>query len=554
MTLAQIAINALVFNARAFEISTKDPVKAQEKVLLEYLTRNKNTEYGLKHKFSEIALISDYQQRVPMNDCENQRPYIERMTKGEENVLTSDKVIFFGLTSGTTGHPKFIPVTKYSRGKKAEAASLWVHYISKDYPGIFKGHILAIVNPETEGFTESGCPYGAETGHGYKNLPKVMRGLYAVPNCVFDISDYESRYYCIMRISMEHNITTVATLNPSTIVLLCQKVEEWEDDIIKDIEGGTLHAKLDIPNETRKELERFLKPNPRKAKELRKILESGKKLLPKYFWPDMQLIECWKGGTVKLYLKELPQYFGDVPIRDFGYLSTEARSSITMSDSGAGGVLAVNTNFYEFVPKDEMGKSNKRFLLCDSLESGQEYFIVVTTPGGLYRYNIDDIIKVDGFFNKTPIIEFIQKGLNAVSVMGEKIYETHVNAAINRAAEKYDLLIRFFSASVQLDKPPRYIFLVEFDSDPGHEKKKGLLWSIEEELCKENAEYKYTRNSLVLGPPILKIVEPGAFEQYRAKRIAEGAHDSQFKAPELAIDPGFQKNFAIKEEIHYMGK
>ncbi|MFA6079539.1 MAG: GH3 auxin-responsive promoter family protein [Candidatus Omnitrophota bacterium] len=552
MNLAQIAINSLVFKAKAFERSTNDPIRAQEKTLLEYIKRNKETEYGRRYNFSKISAFKDYQKFVPMTDCESLRPYIERMTNGEENILTSDKVIFFGLTSGTTGHPKFIPVTKYSRDKKAEVMSLWVYYITRDHPDIFKGRILPIVNQETEGFTASGCPYGTETGHGYKNLPKIMRGLFALPNNIFDITNYESRYYCIMRISMEQNITTIATLNPNTIVLLCHKLEAWGDDIITDIKNGTISAKFDIPADIRKELERPLKPNPSRAEELVNIIKSGKKLLPKYFWPDMKLIECWKGGTVKLYLKELPQYFGDVPVRDFGCLSTEARSSIAMSDSGAGGVLAINTNFYEFIPKDEMGKKDKRFLLCDALEVGKEYFIVVTTPGGLYRYNIDDIIKVDGFFNKTPVIEFVQKGLNAVSVMGEKVYETHVNTAINRAAEKYGLLIRFFSASVQLDEPPRYIFLVEFDGDPGHEKKKSLLMSIEEELCRENAEYKYTRSSLVLGPPILKVVEQGAFEQYRAKRIAEGAHDSQFKAPELAIDPGFQKNFAIKEEIHYL--
>ena len=121
------------------------------------------------------------------------------------------------------------------------------------------------------------------------------------------------------------------------------------------------------------------------------------------------LIECWKGGTVKLYLKEFPQYFGDVPVRDFGCLSTEARSSIPISDSGAGGVLAIDTNFYEFIPKEDMGRQQKRFLLADELEIGKEYFLIVTTPGGLYRYNVDDIIRVDGFFNDTPVIEFMQK-------------------------------------------------------------------------------------------------------------------------------------------------
>lgn len=550
MNLTLIAMKALIFKARAFEKSTMDPLKAQQRVLFEYIERNRDTEYGRRYRFSDIKSIRDYQSSVPMSDCESLRPYITRMTKGEEGILTSDKCVYFGLTSGTTNHPKFIPVTKFSRDRKSEVSSLWAYYISRDHPDIFKGKILAIVNSEKEGYTESGCMYGTETGHGYKNLPEFVRDLYAIPYPVYEIKDYSSRYYCIMRIALEKNITTIATLNPTTILLLCRMVEESKDNIIDDIEHGTLLSSLDISPEERKIVEALLKPNPARAGELRAIVEAGKRFLPQYYWPEMQLVECWKGGPVKLYLKELPQYFGEVPVRDFGCLSTEARSSIPMSDEGAGGVLAIGTNFYEFVPKEEMKSPTRRFLLCDQLEVGQQYFLIVTTPGGLYRYNIDDIIKVNGFFNKTPIIEFVQKGLNVVSIMGEKVYEEHVSEAINKASEKHGVPIKFFSASVQLDKPPRYIFLVEFDGEPPQGLKKELFRSIEELLGKENAEYKYARDSLVLGEPIMKVMVPGSFERYRANRIASGVHDSQFKAPKLAADPEFQKNFEIREEIY----
>lgn len=554
MNLMRIAMKALILKARSFERATEDPMKVQKKVLLEYIERNKDTEYGRAHHFSEVTSIRDFQSLVPMSDCEGLRPYIARMAKGEGNILTADEVIFFGLTSGTTGHQKLIPVTQYSRDKKAAVAGLWAYYISRDHPDILEGKILAVVNPETEGHTESGIPYGTETGHAYRNLPPIVRNLYAVPYEVLDIADFETRYYCMMRIGMEQNITTFATLNPSTIILVLEKIMDWKDDIIDDIGRGTISAKRSIRPDLRSALEKTLKPNPARAAELKAIIRSGRELLPKHFWPNMKLVECWKGGTMKLYLKELPKYFGDVPIRDFGCLSTEARSSVTMSDEGAGGVLAIETNFYEFIPRGEMKRGKKRFLLCDELEAGKEYFLVVTTPGGLYRYNIDDIIKVNGFFKKTPVIEFVQKGLHAVSVMGEKVYEAHVNEAINRAAEKQDLVIKFFSAVVQMDKPPRYVFLVEFNSDPSPVKKRALLRSIEEELSKENQEYEYTRKSLVLGPPILKIVTPGSFERYRAKRIGEGVHDSQFKAPQLTADPGFQKNFTVKEEIAYIAR
>ena len=548
MNFAYIALKALAPKARAFERSTKDPIVSQERVLLEYLSRNKNTEYGLKYNFAGIKTISDYQSLVPMSDCETMRPYIEKMTKGAAGVLTVDNPIFFGMTSGTTNRPKLIPVTKYSRDRKKEVADLWAYYIARDHPGVLKGRILAIISPEIEGYTEAGLPYGAESGHGYKNLPFAIKNLYALPYEVFDIKDYKARHYSILRISMEQNVTTLATLNPSTLVLLCQKIDGWKDDIIKDIEKGTLSDKFDISEGIRRKIK--FNPNKARAEELRRILRDRGELLPKYFWPNMQIIECWKGGTVKLYLKELPKFFGDAPIRDFGCLSTEARSSIPMSDEGAGGVLAINTNFYEFVPKEDMGRKKKRFFLCDRLEKGQEYFLIVTTPGGLYRYNIDDIITVDGFFNKTPMIEFVQKGLNAVSIIGEKLYESHVNEAVNGAVDENGVLLDFFSANVEPGPPPRYIFLVEFNTNPPPDKKKALLRSIEEGLYRQNAEYEDKRKSEDLAPPVLKVVRKGEFERYRARKIENGAPDGQFKVPELVLDFDFQDNFAIEEEVY----
>lgn len=550
MKLVNLALKALRPQAAAFEKSTLDPMKAQRKVLLQYLARNRATEYGRKYKFAGIGSVKEYQNTVPLSNYESLKPYIDRMAhRGERGVLTSDRVIFFGITSGTTGIPKLIPVTKYSRGKKSQLMNLWAYYINRDHPDVLDGKILAIVSPEVKNFTQAKIPYGPEDGHAYNNLPLFLRNFYVLPYQLFYIPDYDGRYYCMLRIAMEKNITTIATLNPSTLVLLSQRIDRVADRIIRDIEKGTLDRDFDIPAGIRKTMERRLRPNRGRADELRRIVREKGGLLPKDFWPKLRLIECWKGGTVKLYLKELPPYFGNVAVRDFGCLSTEARSSVPMSDAGAGGVLAINTNFYEFVRREDMGRKDKRYFLADELEKGKEYFIIVTTPGGLYRYNIDDVITVDGFFNKTPMIEFVQKGLNAVSLTGEKVYESHINEAVNRAADKHKVLIDFFSASVQMDDPPRYIFLVEFNGACDADKKRGLLRSIEDELCHENSEYKDLREQQLLRFPILKVVKKGQFENYRKMRIRQGAHDGQLKVPELVRDADFQKKFEIEEEI-----
>lgn len=549
MNIAYLALKALIFKAKLFEAATKDPLKTQKKILFEYLRRNASTEYGRKYNFSHIKSIEDYQRLVPLSDCETMRPYLDRMAGGEPNILTADRPTFFGATSGTTSLPKYIPSTKYSDSKKNEIIELWGYYIARDHPAVFKGKILAIVSPEIEGQTGSGAPYGGESGHGYNTLNALVKKFYVLPYRVFEITDYDSRYYTILRISMEHDVTNIATLNPKSIMLLCQKIEGWKEKIIGDIESGALSADLDIPPDIRKELMAHLKPNPGRAALLRSILKEKGNLLPKYFWPKMELIECWKAGSMKAYLNDLSGYFGKVAIRDIGVLSTEARSSIPMSDEGASGVLAIRTNFYEFIPKDTAGAKEKPMLLCDHLEEGKDYFLVVTTPGGLYRYNIDDIVRVTGYFNRTPVIEFLQKGLNAASLAGEKLYESQVNDALNRVLAAMKLSVEFFSACAQVHKMPHYAFLVEFSKEPGGGEKKTFLVSMERELRRENREYEYTRGAQLLGPPVLKVARRGEYIRYRAKKIQEGAHDAQFKTPELTTDSGFVKNFEIEEEL-----
>jgi hypothetical protein len=421
-----------------------------------------------------------------------------------------------------------------------------------DHPHIVDGKILGVISPEVKSHTEAGIPYGPEDGHAYNNLLGIIRRLYILPYQVFHIDDYDARYYCILRIAMEHNVTTIATLNPSSLVLLCQRIPAIANKAIADIERGTLDTSFNIPAQLRSAIERTLKPNPKRAAELKGLLKKNGELLPKHFWPRLKLIECWKGGTVKCYVQQLPQYFGKVAVRDFGCLSTEARSSIPMSDEGAGGVLAVQTNFYEFIPKEDMGKSDKRVFLCDEVEAGKEYLLVVTTAGGLYRYNIDDIIRVDGFFNKTPIIEFVQKGRNAVSITGEKIYESHVSEAVTRAGAKIKVVVQNFCAvgvAEKLGGKSRYIFLVEFSGSPSLAQKRGLLKAIDEELRAQNSEYDDLRKQQLIVHPSLKVVKTGEFERYRREKVAQGSHDTQFKMPKLALSPDFQDRFKVVEEI-----
>lgn len=546
-------MKCFVFDAMRFERQTKNPHLAQKKVLFDILKQNQNTLFGKEHKFSSIKTLQDFQKNVPTNDYESLRPYIKKMLAGRQNILIKDKPIFFGLTSGTTGNPKFVPVTKCSRKQKANVMDLWLYYMIHDHPRIFADKVLAIMSPEIEGYTKSGIPYGSESGHGYRNIPGIIRKHYCLPYEVFSIQDYEARYYTILRLGLEANITNLATMNPSTLLLLCQKIEKYAPLIIEDIKQGTLNSSFKIEPNIRKSITKPLTPNLSRAKFLENILQKKGALLPKDFWPNLALIECWKGGSVSLYFQELKKYFPDkIGVRDFGYLSTEARCSIPRSDQGCSGILTVGTNFYEFVKEEDFNKPDKEYISVEKLEKDKRYFIFFTTCAGLYRYHIDDIVKVTGFYNQTPLIEFVQKGQNVSSVTGEKLYEIQVTQAMNKTREQTKLDVEFFCCYLDWRIPPRYSFLIEFIEEPNNSQKLSFLQSLEENLCRINIEYKTKRKSERLSSPTLKILERGSFERFRKTKLQDLPHDSQFKFSHLKADFKIPDEFKIKEEV-YLG-
>lgn len=550
MNIIKLLIKIRAFEADKFDKKTHDPAGAQKEFLLRLLYDNRDTLFGKEHKFSRIRTVEEFQRNIPVNNYETLRPYIEKMMNGENNILVKDRVIFYGITSGTTNKPKFIPVTKRSRKQKSRVMDMWLYHALKKHPDALKGKGLIIMSPAIEGYAKSGVAYGSESGDAYKHMPSFISRHYALPYEVFCIKDYEARYYTILRIGVEANVTNVGTMNPLTVLVLCQKLEKYAPDIITDIRNGTLNKSLNIDADVRKALEKRLKPNPARAGALEKLLMEKGTLLPKDFWPDICLLECWTGGTVGSYLKEVIKYFpDDISVRDFGFLATEARCSLPVSDNGPSGILTIASNFYEFIPEEDREKKDPRYLTVEKLTKGKRYYIIFTTTSGLYRYDIDDIIKVVGFYNNTPVIEFIQKGKNVSSAAGEKLYESQVISAINKAKETTGINVEFFCCCLEYKIPPTYSFLVEFTSEPDMSQKKSFLNVVEDNLGKINMEYKTKRLSQRLGDPSLKILEKGSFERFRKNRLSLLQHDSQFKAAHLRSDFNIPPEFKIIEEV-----
>ena len=238
-------------------------------------------------------------------------------------------------------------------------------------------------------------------------------------------------------------------------------------------------------------------------------------------------------------LKEFSRWFDDAtPVRDLGYMGSEAQMTLPITDAGSAGVLDISANFYEFIPESEMGSANAAPLICTELEESKEYYPILTTPGGLYRYDINDVIRVAGFYNQTPLIDFVRKGRDVTNITGEKLHVNHVMQAMAEAQSSVGIAVLHFRACADVAQS-RYEFSVELDGAnlPQEGALTRLLAELDTRLGKLNVEYAQKRESRRLRVPVLCMMKPGWFERKTRASLTRGARDTQFKAQLLSPTP-----------------
>ncbi len=556
MTLiAKVAVSFVGKKSAArFEEVTRSVAESQERKLLEILRRNADTEYGREFGFKSLRSLAEYSRAVPVVKYDDIAERVKRMARGESDVLTAEPPVMFSRTSGTTGEPKLIPVTRTCRGRDhADQMRTWLYHAQKDHPQIFQGKVFSLVSPAVEGHTEAGIPFGSTSGHIYQNMPGIIRNTYVVPYPVFEIEDHRAEYYAVMRLGLVADVTFLCTANPSSIAKLCEFAQENADDLIRDVRDGTLIGDLDMPAEIRETIEAQCRPEP----EIARALESARarrdgKLLPADFWPNLALIGCWKGGTVGAHVERFGEWFDPdqrrpMPVRDWGYLSSEARGSIPLTDEGAGGVLTVGTNVYEFVAVEEVDEEPESpdkwtFLGAQELDSPRDYYVFLTTTGGLYRYDINDIVRVEDFYNDTPVITFQRKGRGMTSLTGEKVADTQVIEAVTAAAAETGARITHFRALADVDAA-RYVFQVEPEGELSESQGRTLLQAIEDKLTSLNIEYQAKRKSQRLEAPELHVMKPGWYDR---GKDSQGARI--FQAKTVLLQPKEEKEFSIRSQ------
>lgn len=513
--------------ANRFEQAVRDVEGAQAAKLREIVDRNADTDYGRKHGFASIRTLEDYRKAVPVIEYEDIRPYVDRMARGESGVLTAEDPVMFAQTSGTTGNPKLIPVTPTCQGRDhRDQMRTWLYHALCAHPTVFDGKVLSMVSPAVEGHTEAGIPFGSTSGFMYRNLPKPIQATYLAPYDVFEVEDYDAKYYVLMLLGLVSDVSFLCTANPSTIAKLCEVVSERADELIADVRNGYLRQDLNLPAGVRKQVNAMLKPDADRARELDAMRgRRDGRLLPADLWPNLALIGCWKGGTVGAYVKSFPEWFDPdgkrpVPVRDWGYLSSEARGSIPLTDEGSAGVATIGSNLLEFVPVEDVERNPDdpaawNCLGAHQVEAQREYHVIFTTTGGLYRYDINDIVRVEGFYEQAPLLTFQRKGRGMTSLTGEKVSVNQVIEAVDAAADEVGVKVLHFKA-LAAEEAARYEFQVECEGEVPEAKAAELLRAIEAQLAERNLEYAGKRKSHRLEEPALFVMRPGWYD--RAKR------------------------------------
>ena len=536
-----------------FESAVRRCREVQQQVLLRKIQRNCTSQFGRDHHFEHIRSVNDFRRQVPLTNYAYHEPYIQRVRRGEIGAMfgPGTKVQMFALTSGTTASPKFIPVTSEFLKEYRFGWMLWGIRCYDMHYDIYQLKVLQLSGNWTESYTEGGIPCGSISGLTMQGQCKIVRERYCVPYQLMRVQDVNSKYYAALRYSLPCPVGMAMAANPSTLINLARLGDEQKAILLRDLADGTLTADFDISRDVRAELEPLTRQrHPERVRQLEEVIERTGHLFPKDYWPCLQVLCNWTGGSMGAYLRHYPEYWGNVPVRDIGLIASEGRMTIPIEDGTRGGVLDILHQYYEFIPEAEMDSESPTVLEAHELQVGENYFILLTTSGGLYRYDIHDLVRCVGYHHATPVLEFLNKGAHFSSVTGEKLSEFQVCRAVEQCLAELDLRISTYTLAPCWSDPPYYALVLEASDLPDTATEHRLASLVDQQLSRQNIEYQAKRESHRLGPVSVVGLAAGAWDRFTKDMIRlQGATPEQYKHRCLTSDLEFIPKMQAQREI-----
>ncbi|MCA8983385.1 MAG: GH3 auxin-responsive promoter family protein [Planctomycetaceae bacterium] len=522
--------------------------RQQQHWLLTRIRKCEATDFGRKHGFSTIRSLEDFRRQVPVSEYDYFAPYIDQVAAGKPGALipSSEKLLRFTITTGSSGTPKLNPVTNVWLKEYKAAWGIWGLKNFVDHSDRIGMRMLQMAGSWEMGRTPGGYSISMVSALLARIQNPALRPFYAIPSDLNDVKDPLARYYAALRIGMLDRIGWIILMNPGTLIRLAEIGDEHKESLIRDIRDGTLSDKLEIPAGIRAAIaHRISRKDPRGAQRLERIVAETGRLYPRDYWSN-PVITCWLGGTAGYQSRYLADYFGPSPLRDMGLVSSEGRHTIPIADDRPEGVPSLVSGFYEYIPVHEIHAPDPTVLQGHELLEGQEYYLLMTTSAGYYRFSIGDVVKCNGFVGKAPLLEFTQKGTRVGDLEGEKITERQILEAAHRAAREMDLSLGLITAVPRrLEREaPRYDFLVEITDMPHEDQARLFLHQLDQQLAGINFLWRARRREAVLAPPQLLRLPAHAWEQYIAAEVQRvGTGDYQYKHPGIVLRENWIQQF-----------
>lgn len=470
-----------VRKAQDFKLNAE---KNQEQLLLSFVRHAEKTLFGRTHGFEEIHSVQDFQKKVPVADYEDLKPYIEKVKKGQRNILWTDTPEYFAKTSGTTSGAKYIPISKEGMPYQVKGAqSALFHYITKKNNADFVGGKMIFLqgSPELEDI------FGIKTGR--------LSGIVA------------------------HHIPNYLQKN---------RLPSWETNMIEDWE-----TKVDkIVEETEKEDMTLISGIPPwLIMYFEKLIEKhGKKI--KQIFPNLQLIVTG-GVNYEPYRDKMEELLGGSVDIVQTFPASEGFFAFQDDYTKEGLLLLTNHGiFYEFIPLEEYGKPNARRLTLKDVELHKDYALILTTNSGLWAYSIGDVVR---FIDKKPHRILVSgRTKHFTSAFGEHVIAFEVEEAMKATLEKHPAQITEFHLAPQVNPEkglPYHEWFIEFEKEPHN--LEIFSSELDDQLRKRNSYYDDLISGNILQKLKISKLRKNAFNEY-AK--SEGKLGGQNKIPRLAND------------------
>ncbi|MDB5127460.1 GH3 auxin-responsive promoter family protein [Mucilaginibacter sp.] len=470
------------------ELFMKYPNEVQEEWFEQLVAGAENTEWGKKYGYKSIENLAQFKERVPIQTYDTLKPYIERMLKGEQNVLWPSEIRWFAKSSGTTSdRSKFIPVSEESLEEchfKGGKDMLTLYFNNRPNARIFTGKSLTLGGSHQVGQLNADTFFGDLSAVIMKNLP-LWAEFYRTPHLdIALLENFEEKIEKMAYATKDVNVTSISGV-PTWNILLFKRILEIT---------GKKNLLEVWPN-----LELYFHG----AVNFTPYREQFRKLIPN---DDMYYLETYNASE---------GFFG---IQDL----EEPGDMLLMLDYGI---------FYEFLPIENLHQENPKTLTLDEVELNKNYALIITTNAGLWRYLIGDTVR---FTSLVPYrIQITGRTKHFINAFGEELIIDNAERALAEACSQTGAIIRDYTAAPIYfnDKEcGAHEWLIEFEKHPAEFER--FVDLLDETLRRVNSDYDAKRfKDMALRRPLVRVVAQNTFFNWMKEK---GKIGGQHKVPRLA--------------------